>query len=148
MINYIIALFLIILLFIKIYDVFKKYKESFNNTFIFEAKVVSTSSSRKKGLMNRKNKLKKDQGMLFEFDEPQAISLWMKNTYIPLDAIYFNEDGKILELNENLKPHSTKSIVSKNPYKYVLEVNGNTIKNKNIKISDYIKIKKIKKLKN
>ena len=147
MIEYIIGSFLILLLLIKIVDVFKKYKESFKNTFNFEAKVVSTPSTKKKGLMNRKNKLKKNQGMLFVFDEPQAISLWMKNTYIPLDAIYFNEDGKILELNERLTPKSTKSIVSKIPCKYVLEVNGNTIKNKNIKIGDYIKIKKINKLK-
>jgi len=147
MIKYIFVSFLIILLLTKIIDVLKKYKESFKNTFNFEAKVVSSHKARQKGLMNRKNKLKVNQGMLFEFDEPQAISLWMKNTYIPLDAIYFNEDGKILELNENLKPHSTKSIVSIKPCKYVLEVNGNTIKNKKINIGDYIKIKKINKLK-
>jgi uncharacterized protein len=147
MIKYSIGIFLILLLFIKIYDVLKKYKESYNNTFHFEAKVVSTPSTKKKGLMNRKNKLKDNQGMLFVFDEPQTISLWMKNTYIPLDAIYFNEDGEILELNENLKPKSTKSVVSKKSCKYVLEVNGNTIKNKNIKIGNYIKITKIQNLK-
>jgi uncharacterized protein len=147
MIKYSIGIFLILLLFIKIYNVLKKYKESYNNTFQFEAKVVSTPTTKKKGLMNRKNKLKDNQGMLFVFDEPQTISLWMKNTYIPLDAIYFNEDGKILELNENLKPKSTKSVVSKKSLKYVLEVNGNTIKNKNIKIGDYIKITKIQHLK-
>jgi uncharacterized protein len=147
MIKYIIGIFLILLLLIKIYEVFKKYKETFNNTFHFECKVVSTPSTKKKGLMNRTKKLKENQGMLFVFDEPQAISLWMKNTYIPLDAIYFNEDGKILELNENLKPKSNKSVVSKKSCKYVLEVNGNTIKNKKIKIGDYIKIKKIKNLK-
>ena len=147
MIKYIIVLLLIILLITKIVNVLKKYKESFKNTFNFEAKVVSSHKLRKKGLMNRKKKLKENQGMLFEFDEPQVISLWMKNTYIELDAIYFNENGKILELNENLKPHSTKSVKTKNLCKYVLEVNGNTIKNKNIKVGDYIKIKKINKLK-
>ena len=57
MIEYIIGSFLILLLLIKMYDVFKKYKESFKNIFIFEAKVVSTPSTRNKGLMNRKNKL-------------------------------------------------------------------------------------------
>ena len=147
MIEYIIVLLLIILLITKIVNVLNKYKESFKNTFNFEAKVVSSHKLRKKGLMNRKKQLKENQGMLFEFDEPQIISLWMKNTYIALDAIYFNEDGKILELNENLKPHSTKSVKTKNLCKYVLEVNGNTIKNKNIKVGDYIKIKKINKLK-
>ena len=73
MIEYIIGSFLILLLLIKIVDVFKKYKESFKNTFNFEAKVVSTPSAKKKGLMNRTNKLKKNKGMLFKFDEQKAI---------------------------------------------------------------------------
>ena len=147
MIEIIIGLIVIFLFGSKIYQIINKYRESYKPIFKFNAKVVSTPNSRKKGLMYRKKKLNKKEGMLFDFEEPQTISLWMKNTFISLDAIYFNEDGKILELNENLKPHSTKSIVSKNPCKYVLEVNGNTIKNKNIKIGDYIKIKKIKNLK-
>ena len=46
--------------------------------------------------------------MLFDFKEPMLISLWMKNTFIPLDAIYLNEDGKIVDINEGLKPKSKK----------------------------------------
>ena len=147
MIKYIIGILLILLLLNKAYDVFVKYRKSKKNIFHFEAKVVSDHKSKKKGLMNRKKPLKKNQGMLFDYGEPQAISLWMKNTYIPLDAIYFNEDGVVIELNENLKPKTLKSVVSKKATQYVLEVNGNTIKNKDIRIGDYIKVKKIKELK-
>ena len=71
-------------------------RESYKNIFTFNSKLVNNNKTRKKGLMNRKNLLKENEGMLFDFVEPQVISLWMKNTYIPLDAIYFNKDGKIL----------------------------------------------------
>jgi uncharacterized protein len=143
MIEIIVSIIIIILFGIKIYDIIKKYRESFKTTFRFNAKVVSNNKSINKGLMNRKKKLKKKDGMLFDFKEPQMINLWMKNTYIPLDAIYFNEDGKIMDLNEKLSPKSTKSVKSKQLCRYVLEVNANTIKNNNIKIGDYIKITKI-----
>jgi uncharacterized protein len=147
MIEIIIGFIILFLFGSKIYQIIMKYRESFKSTFKFNAKVVSTQNARNNGLMHRKKKLNKNEGMLFDFEEPQTISLWMKNTYIPLDAIYFNEDGKILDLNENLKPKSTKSVKSNQLCRYVLEVNSNTIKNNNIQIGDYIKITKIKKLK-
>tara|TARA_B110000967_G_C18602228_1_gene419811 strand:+ start:57 stop:500 length:444 start_codon:yes stop_codon:yes gene_type:complete len=146
MIEIIVSLIILFLFGSKIYQIITKYRESFKSTFNFDAKVVSTDSSRKKGLMYRKNHLNKNEGMLFDFGEPQTISLWMKNTFISLDAIYFNENGQIMDLNHNLKPKSTKSVKSNKLCQYVLEVNGNTIKTNNIQIGDYIKINKIKKL--
>lgn len=146
MIKIVIAVLLVAILCIKIYEVAMKYKESYKNVFNFKCVVVSTEKLRKKGLMYRKKKLKDNQGMLFDFEEPMAISLWMKNTFIPLDAIYLNEDGKIVDINEGLKPKSKKSVKSDKLARYVLEVNSKTVKNKNIKLGDYIQIEKIKKL--
>ena len=146
MIKIVIAILLIAILCIKIYDVIMKYRESYKNVFNFKCVVVSTDKLRKKGLMYRKKKLKDSQGMLFDFKEPMAISLWMKNTFIPLDAIYLNEDGKIVDINEGLKPKSKKSVKSDKLARYVMEVNSKTVKNKNIKLGDYIQIEKIKKL--
>ena len=146
MIKIVIAVLLIAILCIKIYDVIMKYRESYKNVFNFKCVVVSSDKLRKKGLMYRKKKLKDSQGMLFDFKEPMAISLWMKNTFIPLDAIYLNEDGKILDINEGLKPKSKKSVKSDKLARYVMEVNSKTVKNKNIKLGDYIQIEKIKKL--
>ena len=146
MIKIVIAVLLIAILCIKIYDVIMKYRESYKNVFNFKCVVVSTDKLRKKGLMYRKKKLKDSQGMLFDFKEPMAISLWMKNTFIPLDAIYLNEDGKIVDINEGLKPKSKKSVKYDKLARYVMEVNSKTVKNKNIKLGDYIQIEKIKKL--
>jgi len=147
MMNIIVGIILIVFLVHKIYQVSIKYYESYKNTFIFDAKIVDDNNTRKKGLMYRKKPLKENQGMLFDFEEPQTISLWMKNTFIPLDAIYFNEDGKVKDLKHSLKPKSKKSVISKELCKYVLEVNANTIKNKKINIGDYIKINPVTKLK-
>ena len=147
MIEIIIGLIVIFLFGSKIYQIINKYRESYKPIFKFNAKVVSNTKDRKKGLMYRKKKLNKKEGMLFDFEEPQTISLWMKNTFIPLDAIYFNEDGKIMDLNHNLKPKSTKSVRSNELCRYVLEVNANTIKNNKMRIGDYVKINKVKKLK-
>lgn len=146
MINIIVAILLIVILLIKVFDVIVKYKESFKNIFKFDAKVVSNYKDIKKGLMYRRKRLKENQGMLFEFVEPRIASLWMKNTYIPLDAIFLDVNGKIVDLKEDLKPLNKTNITSDKPCKFALEVNKNTIKNKNIKVGDYIKINKIKKL--
>ena len=54
----------------------------------------------------------------------------MKNTFIPLDAIYLNEEGKIVDINEKLKPKSKKSVKSNQLARYVMEVNSNTVKNR------------------
>ena len=130
----------------KIIEIFIKLKESYKSIHKFNVILVKTINSRKNGLMFRKQKLKPNEGMLFDFKKPRKVSLWMKNTFIPLDAIFINENGKIVDLISDMKPKSLKSNTSNKLCKYVLEVNANSIKEKNIKKGDYINIKKIKKL--
>ena len=50
-------------------------------------KIAKTPEELQEGLMYRKNKLDKHEGMLFPM-EKQINSMWMKNTYIPLDIIF------------------------------------------------------------
>ena len=50
------------------------------------------------------------KGMLFDFSPEQEVSMWMKNTYIPLDMIFIRADGRILRIAENTEPMSTKII--------------------------------------
>tara|TARA_B110001469_G_scaffold127672_1_gene149662 strand:+ start:2528 stop:2980 length:453 start_codon:yes stop_codon:yes gene_type:complete len=144
----IIVIFVILFLLLKkILMVIMKYRESYKTIHTFNCVTVNTNESRKKGLMYRKKPLHNKEGMLFDFKISQQISLWMKNTYIPLDAIFMDNNGKVLDLKQNLKPKSKINIVSTKKSKYVLEVNNNTIKNNNIKKGDYININKISKLK-
>ena len=98
-----------------------------------------------KGLMFQRKPMNNNYGMLFDMaPEPKIHSMWMKNTYIPLDVIFLDENMKIVGYKENNKPHSLKSIMIDKPSRYVLEMNGGTRKRFNLKIND--KINFIKKL--
>lgn len=62
--------------------------------------------------------------MLFVYDEPQKVSFWMKNTSIPLDIIFINEDEEVISVRQGT-PMSEESIVE-SEVQYVLEVNQNS----------------------
>ena len=81
-----------------------------------------------KGLMFVKKPLFSYYGMLFDMGPSKINSMWMKNTYIPLDVIFLDENMRIVGFKENNQPHSLKSISIDNPSRYVLEMNGGSIK--------------------
>ena len=92
-----------------------------------------------KGLMFVKKPLYSRQGMLFDMHpEPIIHSMWMKNTYIPLDIFFLDENMNIVGFKENNEPHSLKSISVDKPSRYVLEMNGGSRKRYNLKINDKI----------
>jgi uncharacterized protein len=86
-----------------------------------------------KGLMYVKKSLHSRYGMLFDMGY-KVNSMWMKNTFIPLDVIFLDEYMNIIGFKENNKPHSLKSISINKPSRYVLEMNAGTVKQFNLKI--------------
>lgn len=103
-----------------------------------------TKNKIRDGLMYRKKKLKKNQGMLFHTGLKVSI-FWMKNTFIPLDVLFLNKKGKIIGYKEKNKPHSLKSIsIGKRSF-YVLEMNAGWVKKNKVKVGDKIKIRKRRK---
>ena len=91
----------------------------------FAVEMAATEAEREKGLMYRKE-LPEGQGMLFDFHQEQEVGFWMKNTYIPLDMIFIQGDGRILRIAERTEPLSTQVIPSNGPVRAVLEVIGGT----------------------
>jgi uncharacterized membrane protein (UPF0127 family) len=67
-----------------------------------------------------------DHGMLFDFQEPQPVAFWMKNTKIPLDMIFAATDGTILAIAADTKPFDETPIGPGVPVRAVLEVNAGT----------------------
>lgn len=65
--------------------------------------------------------LSKDQGMLFYFGEPQEVSMWMKDTEIPLDIAFINEDLQVTKVHTGQPEDET--LISQPDTMYVLEVN-------------------------
>ncbi len=63
-------------------------------------------------------------GMLFIYPGEQYVSIWMKNTYIPLDIVFARESGEISYIHENAEPQSQRSIYPGEHSQFVLEING------------------------
>ncbi len=104
---------------------------------VFSVEVVNRDEDRARGLMFRRE-LPERHGMLFEFDTEENVSMWMRNTYIPLDMIFIKGNGKILRIAENTKPLSERIIPSGGPVRAVLEVAGGTSKKLGIEPGDRV----------
>lgn len=85
--------------------------------------IAATPQSRELGLMYR-DSLAPDSGMLFVFPERAPQSFWMRNTKIPLDILFVDEDGRIVRIHRRTEPFSEKSLPSGAPIRFVLEVEG------------------------
>lgn len=140
MLRLLIFVYITFMFFKKIYNVIQKIRENHisSDKHFFEVQIAKEPHEKEQGLMFLKRKLKDNQGMLFIYEDNSRPSLWMKNTYIPLDAIFIDKKGQVTDLIENLKPKSTISRRTNVPCKYALEVNQGTIKKMNIKRGDYI----------
>jgi uncharacterized membrane protein (UPF0127 family) len=89
----------------------------------FQVEIADDPAERARGLMFRRE-MADDAGMLFDFKVEERASFWMKNTYIPLDMLFIRADGTIDSIAERTTPLSEKSVPSKGPVRYVLEING------------------------
>jgi uncharacterized membrane protein (UPF0127 family) len=104
---------------------------------VFSVEMATTEEEKTTGLMYRKE-LADGKGMLFDFSPEQQVSMWMKNTYIPLDMIFIRADGRILRIAENTEPLSTKIISSGGLAKGVLEVIAGTAQKYGIQPGDRV----------
>jgi uncharacterized membrane protein (UPF0127 family) len=108
-----------------------------NGVQVFSVEMATTEQEKETGLMYRKE-LADGKGMLFDFSPEQQVSMWMKNTYIPLDMIFIRADGRILRIAENTEPLSTRIIASGGLAKGVLEVIGGTARKYGIEPGDRV----------
>ena len=89
----------------------------------YNVKEAHTEEEKRKGLQEV-TELPKNEGMLFFFDEPQEVSMWMQNTLIPLDIIFINEDDEVIKVVQGVPNDETPIVVQDTLY--VLEVNVNS----------------------
>ena len=109
-----------------------------------KVEIADTPSERSKGLMFRE-KLPIDQGMLFIFPEEDERGFWMKNTLIPLDMIFIDSKGEIVNVEEavpepNTSDEDLKIYRSGEPAKYVIETNSSFTERKNVEEGDRVEI--------
>ena len=89
----------------------------------FKMEIAADPATRENGLMHRKH-LARDAGMLFDFGKPMMAAFWMKDTPLPLDMLFVRADGTISTVAANAVPFSTAEIVSAEPIRVVIEING------------------------
>jgi uncharacterized protein len=107
----------------------------------FTIEIAQTQEQQAQGLMFRKT-LAANAGMLFMHPDMQMRSMWMKNTHIPLDMLFFNEQRQLIGWAENTTPFSEAIITSPAPAQYVLEVPAGTRQRLGLKVGDVFILKK------
>ncbi len=106
----------------------------------YTVSVAQTEEEKEKGLMGVET-LPEDQGMLFDYtDDPQTeLSFWMKDTLIPLDIVFINNQGIVTAVTQGTPMSEEQIVCEADPEElifYVLEVNLNS----GIKEGDRFKI--------
>ena len=89
----------------------------------FDVYLARTGAQHRRGLMFVRE-LPRFTGMLFVYPDSAVRSMWMKNTYIPLDMLFIRADGTVASIARDAEPRSLASIPSKEPIRYVLELNA------------------------
>ena len=97
----------------------------------FNVWIATTEQRREQGLMFVKS-MPDDAGMLFVYSTPRPISMWMKNTVIPLDMVFIRADGRVARVVHDAHPQSLKVISSGENVLGVLELNAGTAAKLNV----------------
>jgi hypothetical protein len=102
-----------------------------------EIELAETPDQHRQGLMFR-TALAENAGMLFLYEKPDEVRMWMKNTFIPLDMVFIRSDGTIHRIEAHTEPHSERVIESSGPVTAVLEIAGGTAERLGLKPGDKV----------
>lgn len=89
----------------------------------FQLELAMRPAERRQGLMGR-TALPAGQGMIFDFGRDQPLVMWMKNTPLPLDMIFINANGAVVDLITHTTPMSETLLPARRPARYVIELNA------------------------
>lgn len=106
----------------------------------FTVELARTQEEHSLGLMFRES-LEQDRGMLFVFEENGNYSFWMKNTLIPLDIIWIDENNKVVFVYKKAQPCREDPCPSISPgseARYVLEINAGAARGAGIAPGDKV----------
>lgn len=108
-----------------------------SKTLTLQVEIAATSEQQRYGLMKRPH-LPDGHGMLFVFDPINVISMWMKDTWIPLDMLFIDARYRIACIIENAEPESLEPRTCEVPARAVLELPGGYAKRQGIKVGDRV----------
>lgn len=120
------------------------YQENYNQLItvgdnIFATEIANTPEKMQRGMMFRSS-MADDQAMLFVFPRPQGVVFWMKNTLIPLDMLFFDANGYLLEIKSNVPPCKSRPCQhyasQHHNIRYVVELKAGTAEKQQITVGD------------
>jgi uncharacterized membrane protein (UPF0127 family) len=103
----------------------------------FTVELATTPVQMEQGLMFRRS-LPADGGLLFDYGSPSMAMMWMKNTLIPLDMLFVDAKGQIVNIHERAVPGSLDTIAAAAPVRAVIELNGGTAARLGIRPGDKV----------
>ncbi len=103
----------------------------------FNIRIADTEARQELGLMFQ-TRLPADEGMLFPQARPRIVTMWMKNTYIPLDMLFIDSHGRIVCLLAMTRPQSLEILSCPKPVKAVLEIGGGEAADRGIRVGDRV----------
>ena len=113
---------------------------TFPDGFVVRTDLAVDDASRAQGLMYR-DQLLPGTGMLFLFPAAGEYPFWMKNTLIPLDMLWLDQNRKVVAIHHDVPPCKTEDCPSYPPHaiaSYVLEVAGGVAKQHGLKVGDVL----------
>lgn len=103
----------------------------------FKVEYAISPEEKAKGLMFRKE-LPKKHGMMFIYQTPTNVTMWMKNTFISLDMLFVNDQGRIKYIEEKTEPKSLRQIHSRGKVSAVIELPAGSVEDHGIKVGDAV----------
>lgn len=110
----------------------------------FYVELAADNTSRSRGLMLREE-LAKDRGMFFVFPNERVQLFWMKNTRIPLDIIYLDNQFRVVSMALDAQPCKSDPCLvysSHVPVRYVLEINAGIASSLTLQLGDVIHLER------
>jgi hypothetical protein len=107
----------------------------------FRVWVADTPPRAEQGLMFVSD-LPESEGMVFPLEPPRVENMWMKNTYIELDMLFFGRNGRVTKIIERAPPLSLDTLSSGAAVAGVLELKGGAAAKLGLKVGDTVSWKK------
>jgi uncharacterized protein len=104
---------------------------------VINTEITETVEEKSLGLMFRTS-LPDNAGMLFFYDTPQEVTMWMRNTYIPLDMVFIRADGIVHRIEAWTQPFSENIISSGANVSACLELAGGAAERLGLKPGDRV----------
>ena len=106
---------------------------------LFEAWRAETPQTREQGFMFVEERaVRPDQAMIFTYDPPEHVAMWMKNTLLPLDMLFVDRHGCVVTIKQDARPGSLATIGSRVPVSLVVELKAGTIAAQGIAVGDRV----------